>query len=98
METLSVNLSRGDVAVLLRAVEQAISACSCGRVGDGHPCDRCAELRAVRGDLASVVARRPARRTALPVRWRDRAGAAWEASIRDGGTANAPVEGRPMDC
>jgi hypothetical protein len=91
METLSVNLSRGDVTVLLGAVEQAIAACSCGRAGDGRPCLRCTELRAVRGDLASVVARRPARRAALAIRWRDNPSLECEVGGAHG-------ERRGMDC
>jgi hypothetical protein len=69
MDTLSVNLSRDDVAILIRAVEEVLAGCACGRAGDGRTCERCRTLSAVQVDLAQVVARRPSRRMARPVRW-----------------------------
>ena len=98
MDTLSVNLSRGDVVVLLRAVEQAIAGCSCGRAVGGQTCDRCVSLNAVRIDLARVVARRPARRLDKPVRGGSRMSPAWgEPSPKDGERA-ALADGTPLAC
>jgi hypothetical protein len=98
MDTLSVNLSRGDVAVLLRVVEQALEGCACGRASSGGCCDRCEALNAVRLDLARVVARRPSRRVAGPVRWGADVGEGWSEGSAEDALQPMLMTGLPLAC
>jgi hypothetical protein len=62
VDVVSVNLSRGDAAILLRLVEGQLEGCACATTSGAVRCDRCEALAAIQGDLGRLlVAPRQAR-------------------------------------